>query len=119
VLDRLPKRVTLGAPALDARVDRHPERGRTLLDRLQQRHALRALARERRVQRHAHRHLREERRHERGPLGEREAQGGVERALRERVADEGEQDAPRRRAQRARPAPVVAEVQRGDQHEAG
>ena len=64
-----------------------------LLDRLEQRQALRALAWQRHVERHLHRHAGQEDRDQRGVLGEREPQGGVERAPRERVAGEREQDA--------------------------
>jgi hypothetical protein len=78
VLHGLLQRVPVVAASLDPRVDRDAVGGRSLLDRLEKGYGHAALARQRRVERQLQRHTSEEHRDERGLLGAREAQRGLE-----------------------------------------
>ena len=92
VRDQLEQRVAVGAAALDPAVDRDARARRRLLDGLEQRQGEFALARQRGVERQVQRDRRQVGGDERGVLGPGDAQRRVERGLRQRAADDREQD---------------------------
>ncbi len=84
--------VAVGAAALDPGVDRDAFGDGALFDRLQHRHRLLGLARDRAVERQALRHRGEVGGHQRRALGPRQAERRVDRAPRDLGAGEGQQD---------------------------